>query len=76
MMADRRKGSEEPIWGTDGRVSLPQSIQNESALKVDMEGFCFTPYGLRVNISEAGREELLRSGYGPMLRGEERDDDG
>ncbi len=70
-----RKGSEEPIWGSDGQVSLPQALESTEMNMVDMEGFCFTPYGIRVNISEADREELLRSGYGPMIRGKQRDDD-
>jgi hypothetical protein len=37
----------------------------------DMEGFCFTPDGLRVNISHADREDILSRGYGPQFGGEQ-----
>lgn len=56
-------------WGSDGPISLPQALENTAALKVDMEGFVFTPYGLRVNVSVVDREEILGSGYRPPLRG-------
>jgi len=51
-------------WGTDGQVSLPQPLETTDTDMADMEGFCFTPLGLRVNLSAVDREELLGSGYG------------
>lgn len=61
-MAERRS-----TWGTDGVVSLPQPLVTTDTDLADMEGFCFTPLGLRVNLSLTDHEELLGSGYGPML---------
>lgn len=54
-------------WGTDGVVSLPQPMPTTDTAMVDMEGFCFTPNGLRVNISRVDHEELLGQGYSPAL---------
>lgn len=53
------------IWGTDGQVSLPQPMHTTDTEMVDFDGFCFTPEGLRVNISRADHEGLLHEGYGP-----------
>lgn len=55
-------------WGTDGVLSMPEAMESSDTAMVDMEGFCFTPLGLRVNITAAEREEIIASGYGPGER--------
>lgn len=52
-------------WGTDGVVSLPKPLENTDTKMVDFEGFCFTPDGIRVNLSAAEREDLLLNAYHP-----------
>ena len=52
-------------WGTDGVVSLPEALPTTDTAIADMEGFCFTPDGIRVNISRTEREELLASAFRP-----------
>lgn len=59
------KRQESSIWGTDGVVSLP-AARDPNTEMVDMEGFCFTPQGLRVNMTEIDREEFVFSGYSPV----------
>lgn len=58
---------DQSTWGTDGVVSLPQPLETTDTAMVDMEGFCFTPLGLRVNISKVDHEALLGTGYNPAL---------
>lgn len=53
-------------WGTDVPISMPMPVETDVEL-VDMEGFCFTPQGIRVNLTAADREDLLGSGYGPVM---------
>lgn len=55
----------EQIWGSDTFISLPQPLEDTNVEMIDMQGFCFTPQGLRVNASNVDRDELLMSGYGP-----------
>ncbi len=52
-------------WGTDGVVSLPQPLPTTDTVLVDFEGFCFTPDGIRINVTRAEREDLLLSAYRP-----------
>ena len=52
-------------WGTDGVVSLPQSLPSTDVAMVDFEGFCFTPDGLRINLTSADRESLLLNAFRP-----------
>lgn len=52
-------------WGTDGVASMPKALPTTDTALVDFEGFCFTPDGIRVNLTEAEREDLLLSGYRP-----------
>lgn len=52
-------------WGTDGVVSMPQSLDTTDTEMVDMAGFCFTPDGLRINISRAEREDIISSAFRP-----------
>lgn len=56
-------------WGSDGVISMPQALDTTDTAMADMEGFCFTPDGIRVNVSHADREELLAQGYGPQFGG-------
>lgn len=60
-----RTQQQELLWGTDGIVSLPKALETPHANMIDMSGFVMTPTGLRLNITDVDREELLRSGYGP-----------
>lgn len=60
--------NEKEIWGTDGVVSMPVPMETTDTEMVDMQGFCFTPQGLRINLSVVEREELLQTGYGPSRR--------
>lgn len=60
-----RSEGQELVWGTDGVPSMPKALDVPGATMIDMEGFVFTPFGLRVNMTDVDREELLRSGYGP-----------
>lgn len=53
------------VWGTDGSISVPKPLTTTHTEMIDMDGFCFTPEGLRVNLSHADYEDLLRQGYGP-----------
>lgn len=55
-----------PTWATDSLVSLPETMAEPDALKVDMEGFCFTFGGIRVNFSEADRDDLIASAFRPQ----------
>lgn len=55
-------------WGTDGVVSLPQALETTDTALVDFEGFCFTPDGIRVNLTRAEREDLLLSAFRPEVR--------
>jgi hypothetical protein len=57
--------SRDNIWGADVPVSLPEPLESTEATKIPMDGFCFTADGLRVDITEAEREQLVASGYGP-----------
>lgn len=59
----------EEFWGADGVVSLPKPLERTDTEKVDFGGFCFTPSGLRVDMSEADQEEFLRQGFGPRRDG-------
>jgi hypothetical protein len=52
-------------WGSDGKISMPVPIENPDVAMADFEGFCFTPDGIRVNLTSADRDELIRSGFGP-----------
>lgn len=56
-------------WGTDGVVSMPKALESTDAEMVDMEGFCFTPDGIRINISHAEREDTIASAYRPARGG-------
>lgn len=59
---------QDSVWGSDGVISLPQPLETTDTDMVDMEGFCFTPLGLRVNVSNADRERIITSGYSPESR--------
>lgn len=52
-------------WGSDAPVSLPQALDSTDVQMADMEGFCFTPDGLRVNISVAEREDIIAQSHRP-----------
>jgi hypothetical protein len=54
-------------WGTDGVISLPQALPTTDTAIVDFEGFCFTPDGIRINLTQADREGLLLSAYRPEV---------
>lgn len=53
-------------WGTDGKISLPKPLESTHVEMADMEGFCFTPDGLRANLTTAERDDLITQGYGPQ----------
>lgn len=55
-------------WGTDGVVSMPSALKTTNTEMIDFEGFCFTPDGIRVNITRAEREDLLMSAFRPGVR--------
>lgn len=63
MRDDGRPGI---AWGTDGVISMPEPLESTEVEVVDMEGFCFTPDGLKINVSKAEREDILAHGYGPQ----------
>ncbi len=52
-------------WGTDGVISLPAVLDTTNVEMADMGGFCFTPDGIRINISSSEREDLISQGYAP-----------
>lgn len=52
-------------WGSDEPISLPKPLEDPDVLMVDMQGFCFTPDGIRVNLTEVDREAIVTQGYGP-----------
>lgn len=52
-------------WGTDGVISMPEPLDTTDVEMADMEGFCFTPDGIRINVSRAEREDTISHGYGP-----------
>lgn len=54
-------------WGTDGVVSLPKALESTDTRMIDFEGFCFTPDGIRINITRSEREDLLLSAYRPEV---------
>jgi len=53
-------------WGSDSPVSMPQALDTTETAIAHMEGFCFTPDGIRLDISSAEREGVLMQGYGPQ----------
>lgn len=55
-------------WGTNGQISLPEVIDS-SVDSIDMEGFCFTAQGIRVNVTHAEREETVAAGFKPVPHG-------
>lgn len=55
----------DPAWGTNGPMSLPKALDSTDVSMVDFEGFCFTPDGLRLNLSKAEREDLLANTFKP-----------
>lgn len=54
-------------WGTDGEASMPQVLEEADAIRIPMGGFCFTPLGLRIDMTATEREELLSNAYGPRI---------
>lgn len=58
--------SDQLPWGSDGVVSLPQALETTDTEMVDFGGFCFTPDGIRINVSRAEREDIIAQGYGPQ----------
>lgn len=58
--------TEKITWGTDGKISLPKPLETTYVEMVDMEGFCFTPDGLRANFTVSERDDLITQGYGPQ----------
>lgn len=57
---------ERGTWGADAPISLPKPLESTEVEMVDFEGFCFTPDGIRVNLTEVDREVMLGSGFGPQ----------
>lgn len=53
-------------WGSDGQISLPQPMENSDVEMADFEGFCFTPDGIRINLTSVDRETILADGYAPQ----------
>ena len=64
----KRRTSADPIWGTDGAVSMPKPYDPDTA-KVSMGGFVFTPQGIRVDVTDAEHQEVLASAYSPEAAG-------
>lgn len=60
-----RKQAQGSVWGADDAVSMPQPLRTTDTSMADMEGFCFTPDGIRINLSAAEREGVIAQGYGP-----------
>lgn len=56
---------DQPPWGADVPISMPEPPPDDGAVSVPMSGFVFTPAGLRHDLTEVDREELLSRGYGP-----------
>lgn len=52
-------------WGSSAPISMPQALPTTDTAMADMEGFCFTPDGLRINISISEREDIIAQGFGP-----------
>lgn len=53
-------------WASDGKISVPQAMETTEAEAADFEGFCFTPDGIRVNLSASERETIISEGYAPQ----------
>lgn len=51
-------------WGSDVRVSMPEPRQSEPLVEMD-EVWCFTEYGMRHNLTEGDRHDLLHPNYVP-----------
>lgn len=64
-----------PVWGADAPVSLPQPLETADTEMADFDGFCFTPLGMRVNLTAVDREALIGDGYGPTAGGRTLSDD-
>ena len=58
------------IWGASAPVSLPKPREDDTEL-VDMDGFVFTPQGLRVDMTSVDRDEIIASAYHPPYGGRE-----
>lgn len=44
---------------------MPQPVTTTDTESVDMEGFVFTPDGLKINISRSEREDIIASAFRP-----------
>lgn len=53
-------------WASDGAISVPQPLDTTNTEMADFEGFCFTPDGIRINISHSERESLISDGFAPQ----------
>lgn len=58
----------EPVhWGTDVPVSLPQPLDDASAVSIPMDGFCFTANGLAFDLSRADFDRISTPSFAPEL---------
>ncbi len=55
-------------WGASAPFSLPKPREDGDMVEVDMEGFVFTPTGLRVNMTQVDRDEIVAASYRPQRR--------
>lgn len=56
---------EQSMWGSDVVPSLPVTLEEADGERVSLGGFCFTPLGIRVDMTETERDELLAQAFKP-----------
>jgi hypothetical protein len=56
---------EQTPWVSDAVPSLPEPLDEADGQRVAMGGFCFTPLGLRIDINDVQREDLLAKAFKP-----------
>lgn len=59
------KTSNERLWGSDVKISIPEPSQLYANNTVDFGGIGFTPMGIVFPFTEADREEFYTAPYGP-----------
>lgn len=53
-------------WASDTPVSMPEPLEDASATRVSMAGFCFTENGLRHDLTQEQWEQIRRPHFAPI----------
>lgn len=53
------------VWSADVQISQPVPVNDDAPPMVSMGGFAFTAHGLKLNLTEADREEFFSPYFQP-----------